>query len=195
MILTKTFLRLGKIVKKENLKLGEVLHAVSGNGHLLIILVLALPFLLPVPLPGLSVPFGILISITALLLLFRKPIWIPEAIGKKGLPDTFKKAGYRRIARHFRAVEQRIKPRLNYFTGQPMRIVSLVLILICGILLSLPLPPGTNFLPSLTIVLLTLGKLRSDGICILLGVTAFILNCLFFLYLFLLGQSLLEHFA
>ena len=39
--------------------LREVLYVLGGRGYLLLVLLLALPFITPIPLPGLSTPFGL----------------------------------------------------------------------------------------------------------------------------------------
>ena len=48
--------------------LREVIYILRGRAYLLLVLLLALPFLTPLPLPGFSVPFGLAIAAIALRL-------------------------------------------------------------------------------------------------------------------------------
>src|SRR5262245_3345927 len=42
--------------------LGDLLAATQGRGYNLLLVLIALPFLTPVPLPGFSIPFGLVVA-------------------------------------------------------------------------------------------------------------------------------------
>ncbi len=48
------------------------------EGHAVLILFLCLPFLQPIPIPGLSTPLGFLVAVVALFLYLRRPPWLPK---------------------------------------------------------------------------------------------------------------------
>ena len=45
--------------------LREVIYVLGGRAYLLLVLLLALPFITPIPIPGLSTPFGLAIALIA----------------------------------------------------------------------------------------------------------------------------------
>lgn len=183
-----------RLVKARELRLKEMLSHFSDRGHLIAIIILALPFLIPIPIPGLSVPFGILIAITGAMLLIGRPPWVPKVLGERPLPQSLLAKLLRRSAGICRWIERLIRPRLGALTAGPARILGIVTIITCGLLLALPLPPGTNFLPALSIVLLAIGKLRGDGACVLAGLVVFALNAVLFHSLFKIGHELIQDF-
>ena len=69
--------------------LGELLAATQGRGFNLLLLLIGLPFLTPIPLPGLSTPFGLVVLVIgARLALGRRP-WLPEKLLRRELPPRF----------------------------------------------------------------------------------------------------------
>ena len=64
----------------ETVTLREVLGLMHGRGFVLLVMLLALPFCTPVPLPGVSTPFGLIITIIgARIALGAKP-WLPSRL-------------------------------------------------------------------------------------------------------------------
>ncbi len=188
--LTRTLLKILNLAEAKDIRVGDILDQLTHRGHLIPIIVLAFPFVLPIPLPGLSVPFGVLIALIGCMMLFERPPWVPGWVAKAPIPSSVLVKILRRAARICYKFERRTGPRFSIMTTFMLRKASLLLIIICGGLLALPLPPGTNFLPGLTIVLLAVGKLRADGVCIALGFVTFALNLAFFNSLRLMFLSL-----
>jgi hypothetical protein len=54
----------------ETVTLREVIALLHGRGFVLLLLLIALPFASPVPLPGLSTPFGLIIALIGVRLAF-----------------------------------------------------------------------------------------------------------------------------
>lgn len=187
--MTKMLLKLCRLAQKQELRLGELLVHLSEESQLIPVIVLALPFCLPIPLPGLSVPFGILICLVATMLLLGRNITVPHGLMDRALPRELLASVLRRCAKASYVVERLTSPRLAILNSLVLRKAYLIFILLSGALLALPLPPGTNFLPGLSIVLLALGKLRGDGICIVLGLLTFVMNAAVFGGLFALASS------
>lgn len=165
--------------------LREVIYTLQGRAYLLLVLLLALPFITPVPLPGLSTPFGLaILLIAARLSLGQKP-WLPMKLQRKELPAGFLRKLFAGAERVLRFLEKFLRPRLTLLTDTP-RLVQLhaVLLLAAALALLLPLPiPFTNSFPAWTILLLAAGLLERDGLFILAGYVVFAAGVLYFVFL------------
>lgn len=172
----------------ESVTLGSLVRALEGRSHALLILVLVVPFLQPIPLPGISTIFGLAIAAIGMQMALGRPPWLPARLREQRISREL----LGRIGRIGRALFQRferfIKPRGRFFHAHPgMRRTTGAAILGAGLLLSLPLPiPVSNFLPALSIALLSLGSLEEDGLVVVLGFVAFAVACAFFVGLVLL---------
>ena len=73
----------------EPARISEILTATQGRGFNLLLLLIGLPFLTPIPLPGFSTPFGLVVLVIgARLALGRRP-WLPEKVLQRELPARF----------------------------------------------------------------------------------------------------------
>jgi hypothetical protein len=174
--------------------LSEILEATRGRGFNLLLLLIGLPFLTPIPLPGLSTPFGfVVLLIGAQLALGRQP-WLPERILRRELPARFITRVLTAASRVVRWLEVLLRPRLNFLHEQWIyRRIGGTLIMLSGLLLLLPLPiPLSNSLPALTVVLLAAGAIERDGIFFLSGCAVFAVTVAFFGLLAFGGAHLLE---
>ena len=175
-------------------RLSELLAATQDRGFDVLLLLIALPFLTPVPLPGLSTPFGfVVLVIGARLALGRRP-WLPEKLLQRKLPARFIARALAAASRAVRCLEVLLRPRLDFLHEQWIyRRVAGTLILISGFLLLLPLPiPLTNSLPALTVVLLAAGAMERDGLFFLAGCTTFTVTFAYFGLVAFGGVRLLE---
>lgn len=173
--------------------LREVIVVLQGRAYTLLMLLLSLPFLLPLPLPGLSTLLGLVIAAIALRLVLGQKPWLPARLLDRELPPKFFPsvlAGARRVLRF---LEVMLKPRMLWLTNSPLllRFHALV-ILLASLVLLLPLPPGTNFPPALCIVIMAGGLLERDGRFILGGYLALAFNGAFFTLLAVYGRRLVE---
>ncbi|ACB74151.1 exopolysaccharide biosynthesis protein [Opitutus terrae] len=161
----------------ETVTLREVMAVMHGRGYLLLVILLALPFATPIPLPGLSTPFGSIIALLGTRLALGKKPWLPaKLLDVRLAPRLFAKvfAAARAILRGF---EYFLRPRLPAFTAtaiaQQLHAVS---ILFAALLLLLPLPlPFSNTLPAFSILFLAAGLVERDGVFLLAGHIALVL--------------------
>ena len=166
-------------------RLLEILQAAQGRGFDLLLLCISLPFLTPIPLPGLSIPFGLVVTIVgARLALGRKP-WLPERLLARELPARFLTKLFKGASRVVRWLEFFLRPRLAVLhEGLVFRRVAGCLIMMSGLLLLLPLPlPFSNSLPALTVVLLAGSALERDGASFLAGCLMFLVTAAYFGFL------------
>jgi hypothetical protein len=176
-------------------RLSEILAATQGRGFDLLLLLIGLPFLTPIPLPGLSTPFGLVVLIIgARLALGRRP-WLPERLLRRELPARFIARVMVMASRAVRWLEVLLRPRLSFLHEQWIyRRVAGTLIMLSGLLLLLPLPiPLTNSFPALTIVLLAAGAMERDGLFFLAGCATFAATLTYFGLLAFGGVHLIDN--
>jgi len=163
----------------------EVLYTLRGRGYLLLVLLLALPFITPIPLPGLSVPFGLAIALIALRLSLGQRPWLSKNLQRKELPAGFISKLFGIAEKVLRFLEKLLRPRLTFLTDTPLLgQMHAVLMLLAALALLLPLPiPFTNSFPAWTILLLAAGLLERDGVFILAGYVVFVAGVFYFIFL------------
>jgi hypothetical protein len=163
-------------------RLREVIAVLRGRAYTVLVLLLALPFCTPLPLVGLSTPFGAMIALIGFRLMLNQKPWLPRRLLDTNLPAGFF-ARLLRLARWLlRILEAVLRPRWSGPVDS--RIFGYgygAMILVCGFFLLLPLPiPLTNGLPALTIVLLAGAILERDGVCMIAGLILFAVTLCFF---------------
>ncbi|MGE3975174.1 MAG: exopolysaccharide biosynthesis protein [Bdellovibrionales bacterium] len=177
--ISEKFQELARAFGNKPIPIGEFVDSFGISGHAVFILILCIPFVTPVPIPGLSTLFGILIAIAGVRISFGLPPWVPQRWRKKEIPITVSKQIFSTGTKIMSKVELLTKPRLRFFSMHPALLhFNGFIIVMMAIVLALPLPPGTNFPPALAIVLMALGNLEEDGLIILLGYVVFCLNLL-----------------
>lgn len=174
--------------------LGTILAATSGRGFGLLLVLIALPFITPIPLPGLSTPFGLVVLIIGARLAMGRHPWLPDRLLRRELPPQF----IRRILSAARVVvrwlEVLARPRFDFLHSQELyRRIAGGLIAVSGLLLLLPIPvPFTNTLPALTVLLLSAGAVERDGLFFVGGVVMFLITIAYFVLLALGGAHVFE---
>jgi hypothetical protein len=154
----------------------RTLNGILGNagkyGVDLVIIVLALPFCLPI-LPGVSAPFGMAIIILAFRQIIHRPGRLPKFIGDREFaPDTFEKIikGGVRILDRIERFSSRGQRRLPQLANTRF---NAFLILLMGVVMALPIPfPATNTFPAWAIVFLATAQAEEDGVLVLWGYAA-----------------------
>jgi hypothetical protein len=175
--------------------LGELLRRTQGRGIHLLLIIAALPFLTPIPLPGFSIPFGLVALIAGTRMALGKNPWLPKRLLSRRLPPRFLGKLLRASSRVVRWLEYFLRPRLRLLSDHTAcRRLAGAFIALSGLLLTLPLPvPFSNSLPAFTILLLAAGALEQDGAAFLLGSAAFLLTAGFFVFLTVGGMEATQH--
>jgi hypothetical protein len=175
--LSDQFLALALECEHEVLTMRELITALGVRGHGFLALLFSVPFVSPVPLPGLSMVFGLVVIVAGLGIGFDFKIWLPEWMMRRSLPGHLLARVFRAGAALLKKIEKILKPRIfNLSESPPVRMAAGLAIAFSGFVLALPLPPGTNFPPAAVCVLLSLGILERDGLFLILGFIAFILK-------------------
>lgn len=167
------------IEQKRTITFSEFIYLIGNDAHSIILICLTVPFLQPIPLPGLSTPVGIWIGITGIHMAFRKKLWIPKFLGKKNLSLKLVKIIHKSASKTSSFLH---KNDWLLTTILPRKIKSLfrfqgLSIFMAAIVFSLPLPlPGSNTLPAYCILLHSLSILFHAEILGILGILFLILS-------------------
>jgi hypothetical protein len=177
---------LGHESVRERLSLNFLLDQTEGRGLYLVMILLCLPFITPLSLPGTSVALGMVIMALSARLAFELPPHLPHFIGDRSLPMQKMKLILRGSVRLLKFLETLVKPRRSHWmTWQMVRSFNALLIVFMAFLLALPLPPippFTNMFPSYAIILLSVSMMEEDGVMIWLGYAAAIGTTAYFLF-------------
>lgn len=174
--------------------LREVIYTLRGRAYTLLLILLSLPFITPLPLPGLSTPFGLAIGFIALRLTLGQRPWLPMKLQRKELPAGFFSKVFTVAARVIAFLEKFLRPRLAPLTASVVLLrLHAFVILLAALTLLLPLPiPFTNSFPAWAILLLAAGLLERDGFFIIAGYVVFVLGVLYFVFLGEAATQLVE---
>lgn len=177
----------------EPMTLRTVVEHLHFRGLPALIVLLCVPFLFPVAIPGLSIPFGIAIALCGLRLGLGHNFWMPQFLLRRKIPYDLLKKLVGSAAAFYRKIEKLVRPRMHFLQRWPGMINLMgFMIMIGGILLSLPIPPPfplTNTIPGLAIILMALGIMERDGICTLVGYAFALIGAVYVGLIFFLGAA------
>jgi hypothetical protein len=138
----------------------------------LFLLLLALPAL-PLPTGGVTHVFELIAMLLALeLIVGRRTVWLPERLRRRELGPATQKRFSEVLLRRIRWLERHSRPRLRFLIDHPAR-GQVFGVLVLGLSVAAFVAPpftGLDTLPSLGVVLLSLGVLLDDGLVALAGV-------------------------
>lgn len=156
--------------RAEKVTLNDILALTGERGFGFLFVILALPSALPIPAPGYSTPFGLLLFFLAVQFIggAKRP-WLPQRMANWGVSievaRQFAKGGIPWLER----LERVTQPRLTFlcqklpgraFVGIAIALMSISMMLII---------PGTNTLPAIGIFLIGIGLFEDDGVICLAG--------------------------
>ncbi len=178
----------------ETVTLREVLGLLQGRGYVLLVMLLALPFCTPVPLPGLSTPFGLIIMIIGVRLALGAKPWLPARLLDTRLPPKIFAKVFALTRKIILGFERLLKPRMLWLTAKAGLLqLHAVPIVVCATMLLLPLPiPFSNVVPAWGIMLVAGGLLERDGAFILAGYVAMLITIAFFTAIAIFGVGALD---
>ncbi|MCM2290764.1 exopolysaccharide biosynthesis protein [Allorhizobium sp. BGMRC 0089] len=152
---------------RERIAIGDVFALLGDRAFGALILVFALPNLVPTP-PGTSALLGApLVFLTAQLMLGLSP-WLPAVIARRSLLRRDFAAVVERVLPWLRRGEALFKPRLEVLVRRPLEYGLGVLGLIMALVLFLPIPLG-NMAPAAALCLMAFALLEKDGLAALAG--------------------------
>ena len=182
-----------EIAPGQPMTLRTVVEHLHFRGLPALIVLLCVPFLFPVSIPGLSIPFGVAIALCGLRLGLGHNFWMPDFILRRAISYDLLKKLVGSAALFYRKVEKLVRPRMHFLQRWPGMINLMgFMIMVGGILLSLPIPPPfplTNTIPGLAIIFMALGIMERDGVCTLIGYALASIGALYVGLIFFLGAA------
>ncbi len=172
------------------MRVDEILRHTQGRGLQVIAIVLCLPFLSPVSLPVISIPFGAAIAVCGLRIAFRHRPWLPAFARNRSIPFPILEKMLRfGIAAHAR-IARFLKVRWTILLDSHAAVLAAGLtISLSAVFLSLPIPPPfplTNTIPGCAIICICLGMLERDGVFVFAG---YVLTCVAAIYVGLIATA------
>ena len=181
------------------MQIREMIEILQGRGLQMMIVLLCLPFLSPVTIPGISTPFGLAIALCGLRIAFGHKPWLPATILNRTISYHALEKMVHAGCRIYGKVEKVLRPRLSFFlVGPGMTMLVGMAIAVSGVALSLPIPPPfllTNTIPGFAIVFLALGLMERDGVLILIGHVLTIVAVTYIVLIGVLGKELLGYLS
>ena len=144
----------------------------GDDGAPLTIIFLCLPFLFPMPIPGISTAFGFAIILLTIRIISPWPLPLPRLVDRISLSGKTVSSLAEKSHSYALRIEKHLKPRANFMTLGIAKWLAGVGMILSAVALALPIPPiipFTNTLPALAITLFSLGFLMRDGFMIILG--------------------------
>ncbi len=188
---SKLLNQLNEIRNLPEITLEKLADGLQDEALLVICLISILPFLQPVPIPGLSSLLGFVVFMQGIGLMFlKKPI-----LTKKMKSVTISKEKFELIyksAEKFTKITKMISLYSHPWTNsRASHVICGFAIVLSAAFLSLPLPvPMSNFVPALSIALICVGLLEEDLFLVITGlsVTVVVIWMGFFSYHFLVEK-------
>jgi len=160
---------LADTIADEVVTLGEVIDRLALRGFGVLMILLALPTLIPVLPPGSAATIGllyVLLSIQMLLGLDRP--WLPPRARRYRLSPRAVLALRQRGVPVLQRIERWSRPRPLLLDDRIVTRLVAVTVLVLGIVLFFPLP-FLNTVPALAVLILGIGLLNRDGVFLLAG--------------------------
>lgn len=174
-----------------HLTLALVRENLGVRGHALLTLVLAFPFVLPLPLPGLSTPFGVVIAVAGFAVAMGRLPWLPKRWLEIKIEGEKLRFVQKKIEPWLERLEKFVRPRMTYLTvGSTQVRLHGALIFLAAVVLALPAPPGGNVMPALSIIFSSLALAEEDGLFTVLAGVFLALGVGYFAGLFYFAEKI-----
>ncbi|ESW60771.1 MAG: ABC transporter permease [Rhodobacter sp. CACIA14H1] len=158
---------IGADERRERVSVSDLMRAMDARAVAALILLFALPNVVPTP-PGTSSILGLpLLYLTAQAMLGKLP-WLPAIIADRSMTRADFNSFVGRVTPLLARVERLLRPRFLFITSATGERVIGGLCFVLAVVLALPIPLG-NMLPALAISLMALGVLERDGVWVVIG--------------------------
>ncbi|PSO50492.1 MAG: hypothetical protein BRC38_00680 [Cyanobacteria bacterium QH_6_48_35] len=156
--------------REPQVKLADILGLAGERILGFLFVIISLPSALPVPAPGYSTPFGIVIFLLAVqLVVGSEQPWLPQRVRNYKLELEQAQRIVKKGIPWLRRIEAVARPRLDYVCASgPGRIVIGAIIALMSLSMMIAIP-GTNTLPAIGVFVTGFGLLEEDGAISLAG--------------------------
>ena len=158
--------RLAAVAGPDGLTIREIRDRLDERGFGLMILILAIPCLVPF-LYGVPQALGVpILLLAAQVLMGREEPWLPGPILRRRIPKDWLVRMAAFASRRLKWLEQVARPRLKLLACGPGERIAGIFMILATVTIILPM---TNTVPSTALALLSVGLLARDGVFVALG--------------------------
>ena len=162
----------------------DILDCIGDDSLLFLTIFLALVFLVPVSIPGVSTVFGSAILLIGVSRLLNRKLWLPPQIANRTIAAEKLKIVLNRALVWFRRLERLSRPyRFQLITSEgKIGMFNELSFIMAAVLLMAPFGfiPFSNTLPAIALIFLAIGVLQKDGGCLLIGHLSNLVTIIFF---------------
>ncbi len=173
-----------RAMPRTGITLGDLIHRVGNDGLLILTALLTLVFLIPVSIPGVSTVFGGAVLLIGISRLLGRELWIPARIKERTLEAKKLRPMLRKALPWLKQIERVSRPnRIAWMVAEgPIERMNNLTFILGAILLMMPfgLIPFSNTFPAVALLLMTIGLLQRDGVCVLLGYISNVITIIYF---------------
>lgn len=166
----KLITHLAEVRNLPEITLEKLADCLKDEALLVVCLVAILPFMQPIPIPGLSSLLGLIALMQGVGLIFlKKPLLTKKMKNAKISHERFEQI-YKAAEKFCYYADKLSIWRHPWTNSRASHVICGLAIIISASFLSLPLPiPLSNFIPALSIALICLGLLEEDIVLVVMG--------------------------
>lgn len=169
---SKLIIHLSEVKNLPVITLEKLVDSLKDEALVVVCLIAILPFMQPIPIPGLSTLLGFVALMQGLSLMFlKKPMLTKRMKEIKITHERFDQIY--KVAEKFTRIADKISVFNHPWTNsRASHVICGFAIVLSSAFLSLPLPiPLSNFVPALSIAMICLGLLEEDIFLIIIGLS------------------------
>jgi hypothetical protein len=181
--LSQTLAQMAASIGGETISVRELLALVGEQGLLLGMMILTIPFLVPISIPGVSTVFSLVGMLMSAGITLNRVPWLPDFLLDRELDAQKLSQSFERGAGLMNRVDRFTHPRMTKLTGgRTMNLINGSALFFGNVLLLFPLGlvPFSNTLPAWALLALSAGMLQRDGLLIIIGYVLLIATVIYF---------------
>lgn len=169
---SKLITHLAEVRALPEITLDKLAESLKDEALLVVCLIAILPFMQPIPIPGLSSVLGMIALMQGVGLIFlKKPLLTKKMRDVKISHERFEQI-YKAAEKFCYYADKMTILRHHWTNSRASHVICGLAIVLSSAFLSLPLPiPLSNFVPALSIALICLGLLEDDLILVIIGLS------------------------
>ncbi|WP_195155554.1 exopolysaccharide biosynthesis protein [Candidatus Protochlamydia phocaeensis] len=174
-----------------DIRVKSLLGALSGKGQPALLIIFSLPFCQPIPIPGVSTAFGLILSLIGFHMSLGRKMWLPNWLLEKELSYSFLKKVIVLSTTLINKLRFLVSTRMVWLVNSPvLSILHGLVISILSVLLALPIPiPLGNMFTASPILVFGLAILEEDGLAIMLAYALTVLSFLLLALAIWIGEE------
>lgn len=154
-------------IEEERVSMRAMAQAHGPDAHGTLLLLLAMPCLLPVPGVGTVLGLGMAALAVTMWRGLGAPC-LPQRVAEIELPRHWARRVLEGLASAYAMAGRHARTRLGHFVGPSWRSTIALAVGVMAAIVVMPIPLG-NLLPSLALMLMGVGLVFRDGVAVILG--------------------------